>query len=243
MLAHLSDELGDGSTGVDDVHALAKDGVVDLVREDEHGSTMLGPEQLHVLRTDVLVHAGFPLAVVLRTSKVLDKHLGPVVVRRQLGPTKVIVGQADKGSDLSRQSVFFPLDLLINVGRAGDDEEVVLAPLGQLEQGRVHNLVACRLDIDGVVEAEVVSCTRQETVVVCAAADGIVAFGPRGEEVVGFEVEGAEDQDDESSDCRVEDYALRVREAHSERLRPHIEVGQQQMVVMSRQRVGRRLFI
>ncbi|KAI6765773.1 hypothetical protein HG530_006843 [Fusarium avenaceum] len=91
VLAHLLNELGDSCAGVDDVHAFAEVIVVDLVSEDEHGGTVLPPEQLHVFGANIFVHVGLPLAVVLGAlllGEVLHEHLMPIVVRSELGPAE-----------------------------------------------------------------------------------------------------------------------------------------------------------
>ncbi|KAI6774606.1 hypothetical protein HG531_001455 [Fusarium graminearum] len=169
VLAHLLHELGNSSTGIDNVHALAKVLVVDLVGEDKHGSAVLPPEELHILGTNVFIHIGLVLAMMLGAlgfCKVLNKHLMPIVIRSELGPAECIPGEANKGGDLLGASVLFALDILVDVGSAGNDEKVVLATLWQLEKGRVHNLLTSLLDVDGVVEAQVIASAGEEAVIV-----------------------------------------------------------------------------
>lgn len=178
VLTHLLDELGHSCTCIDDVHTLAKVLVIYLVGEDEHGSTILPPEQLHVLRSDVFIHVGLVLAVMLRTlglCEVLHKHLMPIVVRSELRPAECIPCKANEGGDLLSSSVFLALDILVDVGSARNDEEVVLAALWQFKKGRIHNLLARLLDIYRVVETQVIPCTREEAVIIGSREERIVA--------------------------------------------------------------------
>lgn len=75
-------------------------------------------------------------------------------------------------------SVFLALDILIDVGSARNDEEVVLAAFWQFKKGRIHNLLARLLDIYRVVETQVIPCTREEAVIVGSREERIVAGSP-----------------------------------------------------------------